>query len=128
MENTLEALWEQDTPKNPEQDVFGRPSFLCTNFGCENSRSCKKSSGNFARVGDRISLKRLRARPAVYGFHLPTSFPLADRQGRQDQRTRDAPFTRAQQHNQDKRMASGFSNAPLPCLPCICVQRATHFS
>ena len=31
------------------------------------------SSSNFARVGDRISLKRLRARPAVYGFHLPCS-------------------------------------------------------
>ena len=31
------------------------------------------SSGNFTRGGDRISLKRLRARPAVYGFHLPCS-------------------------------------------------------
>ena len=31
------------------------------------------SSGNFARIGDRISLKRLRARLAVYGFHLPCS-------------------------------------------------------
>ena len=31
------------------------------------------NSGNFICVGDRISLKRLRARPAVYGFHLPCS-------------------------------------------------------
>ena len=30
-------------------------------------------SGNFARVGDRISLKRLRTRPPVYVFHLPCS-------------------------------------------------------
>ena len=29
------------------------------------------NSGNFARVGDRISLKRLPARTTVYGFHLP---------------------------------------------------------
>ena len=33
-----------------------------------------------------------------------TSFPLADRQSTQDKRTRDALFTRAQQHNQDKRI------------------------
>ena len=31
------------------------------------------SSGNFARVGDIISLQRLRARPDVYRFHLPCS-------------------------------------------------------
>ena len=31
------------------------------------------NTGNFICVGDRISLKRLRARPAVYGSHLPCS-------------------------------------------------------
>ena len=53
-----------------------------------------------------------------------TSFPLAHRQSRQDQRTRDALFTRAPPNNKDTRI----QQCPLPCLPCICVQRATLFS
>ena len=72
----LEIIWQQSF-KGTHANVFRK--MVCISLSISSATVASHeifhlphmSSGNFARVGDRISLKRLRARPAVYGFHLP---------------------------------------------------------
>ena len=73
-----------------------------------------------------------RRQPATSVPHVPTSFPLVPEIR---QRVSHSLITRTDRTNGREMLCSpelhqttgtsGISNAPLPCLPCICVQRAT---